>query len=80
MIEIIVVTASVLDLAFLLTRPNIIYIQLESLKLLLIKLYILKEKEEGFMPLFNKRGIAKKNRGSSSGVGRKVGRKALFGQ
>jgi len=49
------------------------------LELLLIKLYIFKEKEEGFAPLFNKGGIAKMNMGSGSGVGRKVGRKALLG-
>ena len=53
------------------------------MELLLIKLYIFKEKEEGFAPLFNKGGIAEKNIGSSSGVNRKVGRKvsrkALFG-
>ena len=82
MTEIIIITAFILDLSFLLIRLNIIYIQLESLKLLLIKLYILKEKEEGFMPLFNKGGITKKNIGSGSSiskkVSRKVGRKALF--
>ena len=48
-----------------------------------IKLHILKEKEEGFAPLFNKGGVAEKNMGSGSGVGRKVSRKvsrkALFG-
>ena len=78
----IVIAASVLNLSFLLTRLNIIYIWPESLELPPIKLYILKEKEEGFTPLFNKGGIAKKNMGSGSGigrkVGRKVGRKALF--
>jgi len=76
--EIIVIAVSVPDLSFLLTRPNIIYIRSESLKLLPIKLYILKEKEEGFAPLFNKGGIARKNMGSDSGVGREVGRRALF--
>ena len=82
MTEIIVVTVSVLNLSFLLIRLNIIYVRLESLELLLIKLYIFKEKEKGFTPLFNKGGIAKKNIGSGSGVskkvGRKVSRKALF--
>ena len=75
---------SVLNLSFLLIRLNIINIRPKSLKLFPIKLYILKEKEEGFTPLFNKGGITEKNMGSSSGVGRKasrkVGRKALFGQ
>ena len=78
---------SILNLSFLLIRPNIINIRPESLKLLPIKLYILKEKEEGFIPLFNKGGITKKNISSSGGVGRKVSRKvsrkvnrkALFG-
>ena len=63
-------------------RLNIIYIRLEYLKLPLIKLYILKEKKEGFTLLFNKGGITKKNIGSGSSISRKVGRKvskkALF--
>ena len=50
------------------------------MKLLPIKLQILEEKEEGFALPFNKGGISEKNMGGGSSIGRKVGRKALFGR